>query len=77
MKKILYTLAALALCLTLTQCKSDYLGVSSPDKSDDEFVTSSVSEAFKTLSYCYATYRGVAGGGNYNWNDVSDCEYYP
>ena len=77
MKKILYAFIALAGCLTLTQCK-DYLSVSSPNKSDDEFVTSSVSETFKTLAYCYGQYRSVAGGGNYNWNDsASDCEYYP
>lgn len=79
MKKIFYVFIALAGCLFLTRCNSsDYLGVSSPDKSDDEFVTSSVSETFKTLAYCYGTYRSVAGGGNYNWNDsASDIEYYP
>ena len=77
MKKIFYSFLALVGCLTLTQC-DNYLGVNSPDKSDDTFVTSSVSETFKTLAYCYGTYRGVAAGGNYNWNDsASDCEYYP
>ena len=41
-------------------------------------MTSTVSETFKTLAYCYGTYKGVAGGGNYNWNDAaSDAEYYP
>lgn len=79
MKKIFYTLTALAGCIVFTQCNpSEYLSVKSPDKSDNEFVTSSVSETFKTLAYCYGTYRGVAGGGNYNWNDsASDAEYYP
>ena len=79
MKKIFYAISALAACIALTQCKSaDYLGVSSPDKSDDAFVTSTVSETFKTLAYCYGTYKSVAGGGNYNWNDsASDAEYYP
>ncbi|MBQ9660014.1 MAG: RagB/SusD family nutrient uptake outer membrane protein [Bacteroidales bacterium] len=78
MKKILYTVLALAGCIALTQCKSDYLSVSSPDKMTDEFVTSSVSESFKTLSMCYRTILSVAGGGNYNWNDsASDVEYYP
>ena len=79
MKKILYAITALAACIALSQCKSaDYLTVSSPDKSDDAFVTSTVSETFKTLAYCYGTYKSVAGGGNYNWNDAaSDCEYYP
>ena len=79
MKKILYAIAALAACFTLSQCKpNEYLSVPQPDKMDDEFVTSSVSETFKTLSYCYRTYLSVAGGGNYNWNDsASDAEYYP
>ena len=79
MKKIFYAIAALAACVALTQCKTnDYLSVPQPDKMDDEFVTSSVSETFKTLSYCYRTYLSVAGGGNYNWNDsASDAEYYP
>jgi len=79
MKKILYAIAALTVCFTLSQCKpNEYLSVSSPNKMDDEFVTSSVSETFKTLSQCYRTYLSVAGGGNYNWNDsASDAEYYP
>ena len=63
--------------MTLTQC-DNFLNVSSPDKAGDEFVTYSVSETYKTLSYCYGVYRGVAAGGNYNWNDsASDAEYYP
>ena len=79
MKKILYAVLALSACVLLTQCKSaDYLSVSSPDKMTNEFVTSSVSETFKTLSQCYRTALSLAGGGNYNWNDSqSDCEYYP
>lgn len=79
MKKILYAIIAIAASVTLTCCKSaDYLSVSNPSKMDDEFVTSSVSETFKTLAYCYRTYLSVAGGGNYNWNDsASDTEYYP
>lgn len=79
MKKILYSIIALVACLFLTQCKSgDYLGVSSPAQTDDAFVTSTPAETFKTLAFCYGTYRSVAGGGNYNWNDpCSDAEYYP
>ena len=79
MKKILYAIAALAVCFSLSQCKpNEYLSVASPNKMDDEFVTSSVSETFKTLAQCYRTYLSVAGGGNYNWNDsASDAEYYP
>ncbi len=77
MKKILYSLLVLGACLSFTRC-NNYLSVSSPNKSDDGFVTSSVSETYKTLSYCYGVYRGVAAGGNYNWNDsASDAEYYP
>ncbi len=77
MKKILYSFAVIVGCLTLTQC-DNFLSVSSPNKAGDEFVTSSVSETYKTLSYCYGVYRGVAAGGNYNWNDsASDAEYYP
>ncbi len=78
MKKILYTTLALAAALLLTCCQTNYLSVSSPNKMDDTFVTSSVSESFKTLSQCYRTALSLAGGGNYNWNDSqSDCEYYP
>ena len=78
MKKILYTTIALAAALLLTCCQTNYLSVSSPNKMDDTFVTSSVSESFKTLSQCYRTILSVSGGGNYNWNDSeSDCEYYP
>ncbi|MBQ9660062.1 MAG: RagB/SusD family nutrient uptake outer membrane protein [Bacteroidales bacterium] len=76
MKKILYTVLALAACVSLTQC-NNFLNTPSPAQSDDAFVTSTVSETFKTLAYCYGTYKSVAGGGNYNWNDVGDAEYYP
>lgn len=78
MKKILSIAAGLAGCLLFTQC-GDYLSVSSPANSDDVFVTTTVDETFKTLAWCYGSYRGtVAGGGNYNWNDpCSDAEYYP
>jgi len=78
MKKILYTTIALAATLLLTCCQTNYLSVSSPNKMDNEFVTSSVSETFKTLSMCYRTALSLSGGGNYNWNDSeTDCEYYP
>ena len=78
MKKILYTTIALAAALLLTCCQTNYLSVSSPNKMDDTFVTSSVSETFKTLSMCYRTALSLSGGGNYNWNDSeTDCEYYP
>lgn len=76
MKRILYTVLAVAGCLSLTQC-SNFLNTPSPAKSDNDFVTTTVNETFKTLAYCYGAYKGVAGGGNYNWNDVADVEYYP
>ena len=79
MKKILSFAAAAAACLLLTRCAGDFLSVSSPAQTDDPFVTSTVDETFKTLSWCYGKYRsGIVGGGNYNWNDpCTDVEYYP
>ncbi|WP_262249793.1 RagB/SusD family nutrient uptake outer membrane protein [Parapedobacter soli] len=77
MKKI-----ARYICLALTpfllvQC-SDYLETTNPGQSDNEFVTSSPEETYKTLSWAYGEYRtNVVAGGNYNWQDVlgSDAEY--
>lgn len=73
---------ALYICLAITssmflQCK-DYLDVTNPGQSDNEFVMSSPEEAAKTLSWAYGEYRtNVAAGGNYNWQDPlgSDAEY--
>ncbi|MEL5893740.1 RagB/SusD family nutrient uptake outer membrane protein [Bacteroides sp. GD17] len=78
MKRILKSILALALCVSFAQCE-DYLNVSSPSNSDDDFVTSSPAETFKTLSWIYAEYRlNAASGGNYNFEDcTSDAEYYP
>lgn len=78
MKRILKSILALALCVSFVQCE-DYLNVSSPSNSDDDFVTSSPAETFKTLSWIYAEYRlNAASGGNYNFEDcTSDAEYYP
>lgn len=74
-KTILYIcMAASALFI---QCK-DYLDVTNPGQSDNEFVMSSPEEAAKTLSWAYGEYRtNVAAGGNYNWQDPlgSDAEY--
>ena len=74
---IKYTVA-IALCLTFTQCQ-DYLETSSPSNVDDDFVTSTPSETFKTLSWCYANYRQNCIMGGYRWNDPigSDAEMYP
>jgi hypothetical protein len=58
-------------------CK-DYLDVSNAGQSDDNFVMSTPSEAFKALSWAYAEYRtNAVHGGNYNWQDPlgSDAEY--
>ena len=80
MKKISHIIIAAIAALTLAGCNSsEYLSVSNPSQTDDSFVTSSVAETFKTLSWCYAEYRqNVAGGGNYNWADCcSYAEYYP
>lgn len=78
MKRILKSILAIILCISFAQCE-DYLNVSSPSNSDDDFVTSSTAETFKTLSWIYAEYRGnAASGGNYNFEDcTSDAEYYP
>ncbi len=78
MKTIYRSLILAAIGLGMVQC-SDYLNVSSPASTGDEFVTSTPSEVYKTLSWCYGNYRqNIAAGGNYNWEDViSDVEYYP
>lgn len=78
MKRILKSMLAVALCVSFAQC-DDYLNVSSPSNTDDDFVTSSPVETFKTLSWAYAEYRqNAASGSNYNFEDcTSDAEYYP
>ena len=77
MKNIIkYVCLSITLCI-FTQCK-DYLDTKNPGNSDDEFVTSSIAETFKTLSWAYGEYRQEAGsGGNYKWQDPlgSDAEY--
>ena len=76
MKNIINHILLLALCFSFAQC-SDYLETSNPGNSDDEFVTSTTKETFKTLSWCYANYRQNCFGG-YNWNEVfgSDTEIF-
>ena len=68
MKSLKY-IAALAICLTLTQCKKEFLDARSASNVDDTFVTSTPSETFKTLSWCYANYRQNCVMGGYRWND--------
>jgi hypothetical protein len=79
MKKFLTYIVAFALCMTTMQCKKDYLDTKSPSNVDDEFVTSTPAETFKTLSWCYANYRQNCAMGGYRWNDPvgSDAEAYP
>lgn len=79
MKNIYRALYGLSAILLLSQCDQDeFLSVSSPDKTDDVFVTSTPKETLKCIEYCYNRLRSNAGGGNYNWNDSqSDAEYYP
>lgn len=79
MKRYIKYIAAIALCLSFTQCKKDFLNATSPSNVDDSFVTSTVTETFKSLSWCYANYRQNCIMGGYRWNDPvgSDAEYYP
>lgn len=78
MNKILKYFSVLALCCPFAAC-SDYLDTSTPENADDSFVTSTASETFKILSWCYAEYRQDCVMGVYRWNDPigSDSEYYP
>ncbi|MBE7171425.1 MAG: RagB/SusD family nutrient uptake outer membrane protein [Williamsia sp.] len=79
MKKYINYIATVILCITFAHCKKDFLSVSSPSNVDDNFVTSTPSETFKTLSWCYANYRQNCIMGTYRWNDPvgSDAETYP
>ena len=79
MRRIINYLIAAVLCIGFTQCKKDFLNPSSPSNVDDNFVTSTPSETFKTLSWCYANYRQNCIMGVYRWNDPigSDAETYP
>ncbi|AEW00529.1 hypothetical protein A4D02_24680 [Niastella koreensis] len=79
MKKLLIYILPVTLCIAFTQCKKSWLDTSSPSNVDDAFVTTSPSETFKTLSWCYANYRQNCIMGTYRWNDPigSDAEMYP
>lgn len=79
MKTLYRAFMGLGAIMLLSQCDADeFLNVTSPDKTDNAFVTSTVTEATKCIEYCYNRLRSNAGGGNYNWNDSqSDAEYYP
>jgi len=79
MKTYIKYIAALVVCLTFTQCKKSYLDATSPSSVDDNFVTSTTTETFKSLSWCYANYRQNCIMSSYRWNDPvgSDAEYYP
>lgn len=77
MRRLIYYITILVLGITFSQCK-DYLSTSSPSNTDDEFVTSTTTETFKTLSWCYANFRQNCLP-LYRWNDPvgSDAEVYP
>jgi len=79
MKRVINYITIITLCITFTQCKKDFLDVSSPSNVDDNFVTSTPSETLKTLSWAYANYRQNCIMGTYRWNDPvgSDAEMYP
>jgi len=79
MKTHIKYITAIALCLAFTECKKSYLDVTSPSIVDDGFVTSTTTETFKSLSWCYANYRQNCIMSSYRWNDPvgSDAEYYP
>jgi len=79
MKTYIKYIAGLALCLSFTECKKSFLDVTSPSSTDDAFVTTTTTETFKSLSWCYGNYRQNCVMGVYRWNDPvgSDAEYYP
>ena len=79
MKRLIKYIAIVAFFITTTQCDKSYLDVSSPSSVDDNFVTTTPSETFKILSWCYANYRQNCIMGTYRWNDPigSDAEMYP
>ena len=79
MRRLIYYIAAITLCIAFTQCKKNFLDATSPSNVDDNFVTSTPSETFKTLSWCYSNYRQNCIMGTYRWNDPigSDAEMYP
>ncbi|OQP40011.1 hypothetical protein A4H97_17495 [Niastella yeongjuensis] len=79
MKKLINYILPITLCIAFTQCKKDWLDTNSPSNVDDAFVTSTPSETYKTLSWCYANYRQNCIMGTYRWNDPigSDAEMYP
>ena len=76
---IKYTAAAVLVCLAFSNCKKNFLDARSPSSVDDEFVTSTPGETFKSLSSAYAIYRQTSIMGVYRWNDPigSDSEVYP
>src|SRR5436190_15932406 len=79
MRRVINYIAVITLCIAFTQCKKNYLDVTSPSNVDDNFVTSTPAETFKTLSWAYANYRQNCIMGTYRWNDPigSDAEMYP
>lgn len=79
MKPYIKYIATICLCVLFINCKREFLDVTSPSSVDDNFVTTTTAETFKSLSWCYANYRQNCIMGAYRWNDPvgSDAEYYP
>ncbi len=79
MKSYIKYISIAVLVVSSLQCKKAFLDVTSPSSVDDNFVTSTTAETFKSLSWCYANYRQNCIMGTYRWNDPigSDAEYYP
>lgn len=79
MRRLINYIAVIVLCIGFAQCKKAFLNPTSPSNVDDNFVTSTPSETFKTLAWCYANYRQNCIMGVYRWNDPigSDAEVYP
>lgn len=78
MKRLIKYITIIAFSISLTQCE-DYLKTTSPATVDDNFVTGTPAETFKTLSWCYANYRQNCIMAGYRWNEYfgSDSEIYP
>jgi len=78
MKKFLYILSIVAVIFIINSCNKDYLNVSSPSSSDQDFVFSAPSEAYKVLVGCYEIWREGNNNVFYDLDAVgSDAECHP
>lgn len=77
MKKFLFIIL-IAMVFINTNCKKDYLDVSSPSSSDQDFVFSGSDQAYKVLVGCYELWREGNNGLFYDLDAVgSDVECHP